>query len=161
MRDPEVRVRRSASQALSRVLGTDVTAMVGLEDAQRRREVRRLSQVPSNPVRAVARPPAPKPVVVARVAAPVAQPLRTAAAAVQAAPVHRTAVAVLEVEAPVAVSAELTSSVLRELRAAIRGKSLELLVQGVNATAEETLRACAALVESGQAIRRGLKYFVA
>jgi HEAT repeat protein len=52
MRDPEVRVRRSASQALSRLLGQDVSQLVDLDEAQRRREVRRLSQVPSNPVKA-------------------------------------------------------------------------------------------------------------
>jgi HEAT repeat protein len=52
MRDPEQRVRRSASQALSRLLGQDVSRLVDLDDAQRRREVRRLAQVPSNPVKA-------------------------------------------------------------------------------------------------------------
>jgi HEAT repeat protein len=52
MRDPEVRVRRSASQALSRLLGQDVSQLVDLDEAQRRREVRRLAQVPSNPVKA-------------------------------------------------------------------------------------------------------------
>lgn len=52
MRDPELRVRRSASQALSRLLGQDVSQLVELDDAQRRREVRRLAQVPSNPVKA-------------------------------------------------------------------------------------------------------------
>lgn len=52
MRDPELRVRRSASQALSRQLGQDVSQLVELDEAQRRREVRRLAQVPSNPVKA-------------------------------------------------------------------------------------------------------------
>jgi hypothetical protein len=52
MRDPELRVRRAASQSLSRLLGQDVTSLVGLEDAHRRREVRKLATVPSAPVSA-------------------------------------------------------------------------------------------------------------
>jgi hypothetical protein len=52
MRDPEVRVRRSASQALSRLLGQDVSELVDLDEAQRRREVRRLAHVQANPVKA-------------------------------------------------------------------------------------------------------------
>lgn len=52
MRDPELRVRRSASQALSRLLGQDVSELVELDEAQRRREVRRLAHVPANPVKA-------------------------------------------------------------------------------------------------------------
>ncbi|MEW5738512.1 MAG: HEAT repeat domain-containing protein, partial [Myxococcota bacterium] len=47
MRDRDLRVRRSASQALSRLLGKDVTGLVELDDAQRRREVRRLAHLPA------------------------------------------------------------------------------------------------------------------
>lgn len=50
LRDPELKVRRAASESLSRILGQDVSAVVTLDDAQRRREVRKLSAVPANPV---------------------------------------------------------------------------------------------------------------
>ncbi|MFT3713796.1 MAG: HEAT repeat domain-containing protein [Archangium sp.] len=50
MRDSDLRVRRAASQSLSRLLGQDVTSLVGLEDAHRRREVRKLANVPAAPV---------------------------------------------------------------------------------------------------------------
>jgi HEAT repeat protein len=69
--DPEPRVRRSAAQSLSRILGHDVSAVVGLDEPQRRREVRRLATLPSHPVRTplLPRPVAPTPV--PRAAAPV------------------------------------------------------------------------------------------
>ena len=50
MRDVDLRVRRAASQSLSRLLGQDVTSLVSLDDAHRRREVRRISSIPSKPV---------------------------------------------------------------------------------------------------------------
>jgi HEAT repeat protein len=49
MRDADQRVRRAASQSLSRLLGQDVTSLVSLDDAHRRREVRRISTLPSAP----------------------------------------------------------------------------------------------------------------
>jgi len=305
MRDPEVRVRRSASQALSRQLGQDVSQLVDLDEAQRRREVRRLAQVPSNPVKAKvvaalpkvpARPSALAPhrtpleasapvgvvahvaqhthaahievsPVAARsgVAAPVAQPTHVGAAlevapvatrvgaaapvaqhtdvgasvashldasapagvsaplartdvsdlahvevaahvgvashgdisapvsagvgVAQRAPVHavveqqvvlshratpavhhesalhtgaapsRVAVAVLE-HAP-AVDASLMKGVLVELRAAIRGQPADVLATSLNTSLELVRAACAALMEQGQVVRRGHKYFVA
>lgn len=55
MGDADVRVRRAAGQALSRLLGHDVTSLASLDEAQRRREVRRLAVLPMNPVRAAAR----------------------------------------------------------------------------------------------------------
>jgi hypothetical protein len=61
LRDPERKVRKAASQSLSRLLGEDVSAVVELDDAQRRREVRRLSQLPVRPVFEARRPPAPSP----------------------------------------------------------------------------------------------------
>lgn len=302
MRDPEVRVRRSASQALSRQLGQDVSQLVDLDEAQRRREVRRLAQVPSNPVKAKvvaalpkvqARPSALAPHrtpleasapvgVVAHVAqpthaahievspvaersgvaAPVAQPTHVGAAlevapvatrvgaaapvaqhtqvgasvaahldasaplartdvsalahagaapvpahvgvashgdlsaavsagvgVAQRAPAHavveqqvvlshratpavhhesalhtgaapsRVAVAVLE-HAP-AVDASLMKGVLVELRAAIRGQPADVLATSLNTSLELVRAACAALMEQGQVVRRGHKYFVA
>jgi hypothetical protein len=82
--DPELRVRKAAAQSLSRILGRDVSSVVALDEPQRRREVRRLATLPSQPVRAALEaPPAPSaapmetvseaPAVV-RVAAPAAAP---------------------------------------------------------------------------------------
>nr|WP_255651505.1 HEAT repeat domain-containing protein [Corallococcus sp. AS-1-12] len=66
--DGEARVRKAAAQSLSRILGHDVSAVVALDDAHRRREIRRLATLPVKPVRATLEvKPAP-------VAAEVAQP---------------------------------------------------------------------------------------
>jgi hypothetical protein len=60
LKDGEVRVRRSASQSLSRILGQDVSAVVDMDEGRRRREIRRLAGLPVQPVRAslLPRPPA-------------------------------------------------------------------------------------------------------
>ncbi|WP_404366157.1 HEAT repeat domain-containing protein [Corallococcus coralloides] len=50
--DGEARVRKAAAQSLSRILGHDVSAVVALDDAHRRREIRRLATLPVKPVRA-------------------------------------------------------------------------------------------------------------
>ncbi|WP_224363590.1 HEAT repeat domain-containing protein [Hyalangium versicolor] len=57
--DSEVRVRKSAAQSLSRILGHDVSAVVKMDEPQRRREVRRLATLPAQPVRASLAPPPP------------------------------------------------------------------------------------------------------
>jgi hypothetical protein len=90
--DPELRVRKAAAQSLSRILGHDISSVVGLDEPQRRREVRRLATLPSQPVRAsLVAPPAPRaaPVeavseapAVVRTAAPVAVPVAAPAVAV-------------------------------------------------------------------------------
>lgn len=169
MRDVDLRVRRAASQSLSRLLGKDVTSLVSLDDAHRRREVRRLANVPSKPVSAkVASAPtaslspagerAYRPV--AAVAAPkfVAAPVATAPSH----PLERSGarVAVIEVESA-APSAALLTSAMRELRASIRGRQLPELADGIGASTEETMKVCGALMAQGQVVRRGLKYFVA
>lgn len=178
MRDADLRVRRSASQALSKLLGRDVTPLVDLDHAQRRREVRRLAhvpaaeipspppakklrervQVPSPPSGERARERGSPPAAHAspRRVAPVAPTHAVHAAATPA----RTAVAVLEVEAP-AASPELSQGIVRELRAAIRGKPLADLAATLSASMDDTMRACSALMQQGQVVRRGLKYFVA
>lgn len=146
MRDVDVRVRRAASQSLSRLLGKDVTSLVSLDDAHRRREVRRLNGVPVQVPQAVSKPVvvAPRPVVVAPAPAPVAA-----------------RVAVVTQAAVVAPSAELSTGVLRELRAAIRGRPLADLAAGLNASHDDVMRACGELMAQGQVVRRGIKYFVA
>nr|WP_242543583.1 HEAT repeat domain-containing protein [Corallococcus sp. NCSPR001] len=77
--DGEARVRKAAAQSLSRILGHDVSAVVALDDAHRRREIRRLATLPVKPVRATldAKPVS---VSVAPVVAEVAQPVAVQAA---------------------------------------------------------------------------------
>jgi HEAT repeat protein len=228
MRDADQRVRGAASQALTRLIGHDVTSLVGLEDRQRAREVRRLTQVEAKPVRASAQniaarleqlSPSPRAAgsseqaIDARAAAaapqsvraaaevrdagssavgtaltaashaappatfsaaaehsaaplavhapPAARPLSAPARVLAAASAHQSArVAVLEeVQAPLPPQA--FASVLGELRAAIRGRTLDELAHGAGLPTDSALSACSALIQRGQVVRRGLKYFVA
>ncbi|MBX7102135.1 MAG: hypothetical protein K1X89_30750, partial [Myxococcaceae bacterium] len=62
--------RRAAGQSLSRLLGTDVSALVDLGDSERRRAVRRLGRVEAHPVVNAAQRAAPARVAVAVVEAP-------------------------------------------------------------------------------------------
>lgn len=133
LQDPDTAVRQAASRSLSRILGTDVSSVVALDDAQRRREIRRLAQLPANPVTAVAPPPLP---------------------VVVAAPVKP------EAAAPSADEA-LCAAVLAELRINIRGRAAPDLSRVLVAPVERVDEACALLCARGQAVRRGLKYFVA
>ncbi|MBL8924375.1 MAG: HEAT repeat domain-containing protein [Myxococcaceae bacterium] len=244
MRDPELRVRRSASQAMSRLLGQDVSQLVELDEAQRRREVRRLAQVPANPVKAklvaaLPQPPLPPQAAVERAhaattvsaapalhrLAPIAppqsttsvgaaaaaratgtgvptqsttgvgpgpgapslvpatapqlqttggqtspadlQPLRAAqrtfpavAAVAAVSQTSRVAVAVVE-ETARSPDPVVLSGVLVELRAAIRGQPADALASALSTSLESVRAACAALMEQGQIVRRGHKYFVA
>nr|WP_253908803.1 HEAT repeat domain-containing protein [Corallococcus exiguus] len=82
--DGEARVRKAAAQSLSRILGHDVSAVVALDDAHRRREIRRLATLPVKPVRATleVKPVRPAPVV-AELAQPVAVNAAQPVAAVQ------------------------------------------------------------------------------
>ncbi len=165
MRDPDLRVRRAASQSLSRLLGQDVTSLVSLDDAQRRREVRRLTHIPAKPVSLSPRSEATREagerayqaIAVAR--PPPALPMTAPAAPTAAQPV-KARVAVLETTETTPSPALLTSA-MRELRASIRGRPLPELAEGIGASVEETLKVCSALMAQGQVVRRGLKYFVA
>jgi hypothetical protein len=51
LRDADKKVRRAAAQSLSQLLGEDVSKVVDLDEATRRREVRRLGTLPLMPVR--------------------------------------------------------------------------------------------------------------
>ncbi len=133
MRDRDLKVRRAAAQSLSRLLGRDVVPMVELDEASRRREVRKLQNAPSRPV---LYSPAPKAV----------------AAAVAAAPA-KARVATVEVD--------LSAPVLTELRSAIRGRTLAELCSNLNQAPAAVTAACSLLVARGQAVQRGQKYFVA
>jgi hypothetical protein len=61
----------------------------------------------------------------------------------------------------VAVSADVCEALVSEVRCAIRGRTFEDLVSAMGAAPALVERACAVLVEQGQLVRRGLKYFVA
>ncbi|RKH73974.1 HEAT repeat domain-containing protein [Corallococcus aberystwythensis] len=78
--DAEARVRKAAAQSLSRILGHDVSAVVALDDAHRRREIRRLATLPVKPVRATLEPKPVEPVRVVAVAPELAQPVAVNAA---------------------------------------------------------------------------------
>ncbi|RKH42963.1 HEAT repeat domain-containing protein [Corallococcus sicarius] len=71
--DRESRVRKAAAQSLSRILGHDVSAVVTLDDAHRRREIRRLATLPVKPVRATLEVKVAAPVLLAPVVASGAQ----------------------------------------------------------------------------------------
>jgi HEAT repeat protein len=186
MRDVDLRVRRAASQSLSRLLGQDVTSLVSLDDAHRRREVRRISSIPSKPITSLSPPGervgergvaqfsasqqrTPVAAVAAAPRAPVAAAPRAPVAAPQRAPVAtatatapKSRVAVLEtIEVQAATSPALFTSAMRELRASIRGRQLTELAEGIGASTEETMKVCGELIAQGQVVRRGLKYFVA
>ena len=144
LHDADASVRQAASRSLSSILGTDVSAVVPLDDARRRREIRRLAALPDNPVTAPpaaprARPPAPPevPPPPARAAAPRAPP-------------------------PASPGADeaLCAAVLAELRSSIRGRGLPDLARALGVPEARAEEACALASARGQAVRRGLKYFV-
>jgi HEAT repeat protein len=150
MRDGEVKVRRAAAQSMSRLLGQDVSNVVDMEDAQRRREVRRMSTLPSHPILAKAYR---QTAVAANGGAVMAGGRRTAVAElVQALPKTQR-------EAP--VTEALCARIVVELRSAIRGKPLGDLAASMSESLEVVARACALLESRGQAVRRGAKFFVA
>ncbi len=132
MRDRDLKVRKAAAQSLSRLLGRDVVPFVELDEANRRREVRKLHHVKAQPK--LYSPPPPH-------------------AAALAPAQRKTSVAV--------VTVDLTGPVLTELRTAIRGRSIAELATNLNQAPAAVNDACAQLVARGQALQRGQKYFVA
>lgn len=140
LKDEEPRVRRAAAQSLSRILGQDVTAVADMEEGRRRREVRRLSLLPVQPVRASP---------LARPAAPAQAP-----APAPAWPVARARPEPSRVE-------QLCGVLLADVRAAIRGRTLGELVSGRALEAGLAEEAIALLVARGVVVRRGHKYFAA
>ena len=133
MGDADVRVRRAAAQSLGRLLGQDVSALVDLDDAHRRREVRRLATLPIAPISS--RP------------------------AVRVPPAGAVALSPPPPEAP---SIEpLCASVMFEIRCAIRGRTLPDLVRSSESEEARVAQACELLLARGQVVRRGLKYFTA
>lgn len=127
LRDPERKVRRAASEALGRMLGQDLSSIVELDDAQRRREIRRLSEVPI----------------------PTGRNPRNLSDVHPADSETRP------------VPPNLCETVMTEVRAAIRGRSVDELEAAVARDRDAIHQACETLIASGQVVRRGAKYFVA
>ncbi len=152
LRDKEPKVREAAAQSLSRILGQDVSSVVTMDDPQRRREVRRLASLPTNPVKSdgrtkafvkgyfsVATQPA-SPTHLAPVSSPVLDP----------APLL-----------PTAAPESICAWVMSEIRSSLRGRSLQELAGANHCSDQAAQQACELLVARGQVVRRGLKYFAA
>lgn len=170
LRDGELKVRQAAAESLSRILGQDVSGVVRLEDAQRRREIRRLASLEVRPPapRASPGPSALRPA--AALAHAPARPARatavvtTAAATTTAATTAATTTVAVVPPAPpprAPVAEALCQAVMAEIRCSIRGRTLEDLASAHPHGVGELERACALLAARGQVIRRGHKYFAA
>jgi HEAT repeat protein len=128
--DGDASVRRAAAKGLSNSFGPEIFAVPDLEPGRRRREIRRIS----------ARGPfAGEPPTVP------APDLRKPSAA------GGHGAAGLD---------ELESETLSRVYAALRGQSLDELVQGSSASREQVLAAAASLEKRGQVVRRGPRYYV-
>lgn len=134
MRDPEEKVRRAASDSLSKLLGRDVSGVVGMEDAPRARAVRQLAHLPN-------------------------QPAAASSGRARVAVLEKTVAVAAPVEQR--VDEKLCGAVMIELRSSIRGRTLAELTQHLTHAEETTLLACRLLEGRGQVVRRGTKYFVA
>ena len=135
MRDVEPKVRRAAAKSLSKLLGREVGHLVELEDAERRRQVRKLSFVAAQPV-------------------DFERVLGVARGATR-----KAKVAVLE--QPLGPDPKVMDKLLLELRTAIRGRQLTDLASAVALPQAAALEACKALMAKGQVVQRGMKFFVA
>lgn len=147
LRDAEPKVREAAAQSLSRILGKDVSSMTGLDDPQRRREVRRLAALPNNPTRADG-----------KTRAYVKSYLTVATQEVSGdeEPAHAR-----EPLPPPPSPETLCTAMMTEIRSALRGRSLPELSATGRCPEEIAQQACELLVARGQVIRRGMKYFAA
>ncbi len=146
-RDPKV--REAAAQSLSRILGKDVSPLVGLDDPQRRREVRRLAALP------VAANGGSKSLVKSYFNFATQETQDGAGAAGDHGREQPAAVA-----APPS-SEELCTAVMSDVRGALRGCSLAELAASSKCGPDMVQEACELLVARGQVVRRGLKYFAA
>jgi len=151
LNDPEERVRRAAAQSLSRILGQDVSSVVALDEGRRRREIRRLSALPVQPVRATLTPRMPT------APAPAVAPVQARAVAPARAAARQSASAR---PAPSPVES-LCGRLVSEIRVAIRGRSVGELASGLSSSPAMTEEALALLVARGAIVRRGHKYYAA
>ena len=153
--DGDPKVRDAAAQSLSRILGKDVSPVVGLDDPQRRREVRRLAALRIDPAAEEAKTRA----MVKSYINFATQP--SADAELQ--PVSPTSLSESTPHpAPPPQTAEgLCTAIVSDIRCALRGCSLSELASSNKCTPDMAQEACELLVARGQVVRRGLKYFAA
>ena len=162
LEDSDLGVRRAAARSLSGILGIDVGHVATLSDEERRREVRRLANVPpvplANRARTIQRPvPAP----LAREPEPEA--VDEVGTVEDSAPAH------IEVSLPptprepgeLHADEALCVQISSELRTSMRGRTVQDLARELGVTDERVIEAAALLTARGQVIRRGAKLFVA
>ncbi|MFZ5469551.1 MAG: HEAT repeat domain-containing protein [Myxococcota bacterium] len=130
LRDPEKKVRAAAAQSLSRLLGEDLSALVDLDEAKRRREVRRIAALPLAPLSLWER-----------------ERVRGGSSG--------------SLTPSLSQGERVCGELLRELRIAIRGRTLAELAAAAHGDARVAQEACELLVARGQAVKRGTKYFAA
>jgi HEAT repeat protein len=157
--DRDAKVREAAAQSLSRILGQDVSAVVALDDPQRRREVRRIAALPADRTGLVKSylSFATQPTVARQVEViqrPGSGPVLGELPGGRAAEPH---VPLAPSEAPEL----LCSAIMSDIRCALRGCSLSDLTDSNKCTLNAAREACELLVARGQVVRRGLKYFAA
>jgi HEAT repeats len=147
LRDADLKVRQAAAQSLSRSLGRDLSSLVELDQAQLRREVRRLASLPASPqpsgtqsVATGGRRGAPG-------KAPPSSPERLPAPA--------------RASIPDPGPESLCGMMISEIRCSIRGRSVPELASVSQVPQEVVEQSCQLLVARGQAVRRGSKYFAA
>jgi hypothetical protein len=177
LEDSDLGVRRAAARSLSALLGMDVGHVATLSDEERRREVRRLANVPPVPLSQRVRPlglptrgpPRPEP----EPAAPELAPELELAAEVEApaAAVVAAGPAPIEVALPppprehgaagLHADEALCLQITSELRTSMRGRTVPDLAAELGVTHERVIEAAALLTARGQVVRRGAKLFVA
>ncbi len=154
--DHDPKVRDAAAQSLSRILGKDVSSVVELDDRQRRREVRRLSALPSVPLTSDGRSKA----FVKGYLNFATRPGEPREAQAVLEPQSREATP--RVPTGPAPTPELLCTVIMfEIRGALRGCTLGELATVGKCMPDTAQEACELLVARGQVVRRGLKYFAA
>ncbi len=150
LRDTDLKVRQAAAQSLSRSLGRDLSSLVELDQAQLRREVRRLASLPAQP----------QPSGTHSVAAATTGGRRgTPSKAPPSSPERLPASALASVPDPGPES--LCGMMISEIRCSIRGRSVPELASVSQVPQEVVEQSCQLLVARGQAVRRGSKYFAA
>jgi hypothetical protein len=142
LRDIDLKVRQAAAQSLSRSLGRDLSSLVELDQAQLRREVRRLASLPAQ-----------------------SQASGTPSLATAATGGRRGAPSKAPPSSPASVPdpgpESLCGVMISEIRCSIRGRSVPELASVSQVPQEVVEQSCQLLVARGQAVRRGSKYFAA
>lgn len=157
--DEDVSVRRAAAKGLSRTFGPEVFAAADLDAGRRRREIRRLSQIPADHRPALA-PPLAEAARVSEGRGAVRRVAIPESPSAPSAPPPEVASEPAAPEWPPVLSPELEDEVLSSVTAALRGKSPEELVRAVSAPAQAVLAAATSLEKRGRLIRRGQRYFL-